>query len=163
MNIVLGDARLRLAEQPDHGFDLLVIDAFSSDAIPIHLITREALKLYFDKLAPDGILMVHITNRYLDLAPVVGNLAREAGFTARWCMDDGDDDPDMCGTDWVAVVRRPERLGKLLNESDWEEIEADGVVGLWTDDFSNILAVLNWWRESRLGKCLGFGKHESRD
>lgn len=161
VKIVLGDARLRLAQQPDGYFDLLVIDAFSSDAIPIHLITREALRLYFEKLAPDGILMVHISNRYLKLAPVVGNLARDAGLVARRCNDEVNDWSERFESDWVAVVRQPERLGPLLGDPDWEQIEPDDTVGVWTDDFSNILTVLTWWRESQLGKWLGLGWQRS--
>ena len=156
VKIVLGDARLRLAEQPDGSLDLLVINAFTSDAIPVHLLTREAMELYFDKLTPDGILVVHISNRYLKLAPVLGKLARAAGLTARWCMDPGDES-DRPAAEWVAVVRRPERLGRLLEQPDWQEIPPDNAVGLWSDDFSNILTVLTWWRDSRLGKALGFG------
>src|SRR5262249_45082582 len=78
LDVVLGDARLRLREAPDHEFDLIVLDAFSSDAIPLHLLTREALHLYLDKLADHGLIAVHISNRFLDLAPVLGALARDA-------------------------------------------------------------------------------------
>src|SRR5207244_8114742 len=80
--IVLGDARLRLQEADDKKYGIIVVDAFSSDAIPIHLITREALELYFRKLAADGVLAVHISNRHLDLAPVLGNLAQELGLAS---------------------------------------------------------------------------------
>ena len=80
VEVVLGDARLSLAKAPDHQYDLIVLDAFSSDAIPVHLITREALKLYLSKLADHGILAFHISNRYLNLKPVLGDLARDANL-----------------------------------------------------------------------------------
>ena len=78
--MVVGDARLRLRDAPDGGYGLIVLDAFSSDAIPMHLLTREALRLYRDKLADGGLIAFHISNRYLDLAPVLGALARDAGL-----------------------------------------------------------------------------------
>jgi hypothetical protein len=99
----------------------------------------------------------------LKLALVVGNLAHQSGLIARRCNDEGNDEIDRYDSEWVAVVRRPERLGGLLSEPDWEEIEPDDSVGLWTDDFSNILTVLTWWRDSRLGKWLGFRKQQSSD
>ena len=80
--VVLGDARLALAHAPDLAYDLMILDAFSSDAIPLHLMTREALRLYLDKLAPGGVIAFHISNRMLDLAPVLGNLVADAGAAA---------------------------------------------------------------------------------
>ena len=82
-DVVVGDARLRLRDAPDGGYGLIVLDAFSSDAIPMHLLTREALRLYRDKLADGGLIAFHISNRYLDLAPVLGALARDAGLIDR--------------------------------------------------------------------------------
>ena len=94
----------------------------------------------------------------MTLAPVLGNLARQAGLVARDCSDDGDVGSDRYGSEWVVIVRRAERLGKLLHDPDWEEIPSDEVVGIWTDDFSNILGVLTWWRRSKLGRWMGFGE-----
>jgi spermidine synthase len=82
--VVLGDGRLRLREVPDGAYDLLIVDAFSSDAIPAHLLTREAVREYHRALTPDCLLVLHISNRYLDLKPVVGNLAADAGLVARY-------------------------------------------------------------------------------
>ncbi len=149
IDIVLGDARLKLREQPSGRFDLLAVDAFTSDAIPMHLLTREAFELYMDKLKPDGILMVHISNRYLELGPVVGNVAAELGLTARRCNRTWEREPGEYASEWVAVVRDPDRLGDLLADENWEEIPADPRVGVWTDDFSNILSVLVWYLEAR--------------
>ena len=149
IDVVLGDARLKLREQPSGRFDLLAVDAFTSDAIPMHLLTRQAFELYMDKLKPDGILMVHISNRYLELGPVVGNIAAELGLTARRCNRTWERERGEYGSEWVAVVREPDRLGDLLEDERWEEIPPDPRVGVWTDDFSNILSVLVWYREAR--------------
>jgi spermidine synthase len=149
VDIILGDARLSLQDQPDGRFDILVVDAFSSDAIPIHLLTREAVALYFQKLKPDGILMVHVSNRYLELAPVVGNIAAELELTARVRNDTSEKSTGKYGSEWVVVVRRPQRLGELLGDIQWEEIPANERIGLWTDDFSNIITVLTWYRDVR--------------
>ena len=81
--VVLGDARLALRDAPDHHYGLIIVDAFTSDAVPTHLITREAFATYVQKLTPDGVLALHISNRYLDLAPVVGNLGLDAGLVGR--------------------------------------------------------------------------------
>ena len=171
IEIVLGDARLSLKEMAeqrekkerqsgkgtpagadqDSRFDLLIVDAFSSDAIPIHLITKEAIQLYFRNMRPEGILMVHISNRYLHLEPVVGNLATALGFTARVCDDDEDTDSGKYASQWVAVARTPAYLQDLATDDDWKVIRPDDFVGVWTDDFSNILTVLTWVRKSRLG------------
>ncbi|MCR4411325.1 MAG: fused MFS/spermidine synthase [Thermoguttaceae bacterium] len=149
IDIVLGDARLKLREQNDGRFDLLAVDAFSSDAIPMHLLTKEAFQLYFQKLRPEGILMVHISNRYLELSPVVGNIAADLGLVARRFNDCDERQRGEYTSEWVAVVRKPEHLGDLFAEDHWEEIAPDPLVGIWTDDFSNILSVLTWYRDSR--------------
>jgi len=160
--IVMGDARLSLEKQrlylkdhPGEKFDLLLMDAFSSDAIPIHMITREAVALYFDVLKERGVLLVHISNRHLDLAPVVGNIAASLGLTARYRSDtwanaldkdlwDEEVEEGKFASDVVLVVRDPEYLGPLKRDGAWEEIPRDPRVGVWSDDFSNILTVLTW-------------------
>jgi len=153
--IVMGDAKLSLAKQPDGKFDLLLMDAFSSDAIPIHLITREAVELFFKKLKPNGILLVHISNRHLDLAPVVGNIAEDLGLVARVCNDSEvffSFEETMQGkfaSEVVVVVRDAKRLGPLNDDPEWEEIPGDDDVGVWTDDYSNVLAVVSWLKKAK--------------
>lgn len=153
VRVELGDARITLEDDervPPASLDLLIVDAFSSDAIPVHLLTKEAIELYFRKLSPDGILLVHISNRHLSLAPVLGNLARELGLVCRRCNDTVTDEEEEAGkfaSDWVILVRDEKRLGSLANpDSNWKPIPYDRKVGLWTDDFSNIVAVLRWFR-----------------
>ncbi len=140
--IVLGDARLRLKEAESSRFDLLVLDAFSSDALPVHLITREALALYLERLAPNGLLAFNITNRYLDLEPVLGELAADAGIVGR-VVQDLDLTPEQMKTGlqpslWFVAARRDADMGPLADAPGWTvpRRREDGQV--WTDDDSNI-------------------------
>jgi len=146
VQIVPGDARLSLGSAEDGQFDLLILDAFSSDAIPVHLITREAIQLYFRKLRDEGVLALHISNRFLDLGPLTGRLAADAGAVCRIRRDQvvGDDEArdGKHPSTWVVMARRSEDLGTLQEDSGWEPIPVDPQAPLWTDDFSNILAVL---------------------
>jgi len=144
--IVLGDARLSLKAVPDGRFDLLILDAFSSDAIPIHLLTREAVALYTAKLARGGILLLHISNRNLDLAPVVANLARDAGAVA---LHQVYAPPaavlatlEQTPSEWVAIARRAEDLMFLAGKPGWVPLESRGQSAVWTDDYSNLLGAL---------------------
>ena len=149
--VELGDARVRLErvkrERPGERYDLIVVDAFSSDAIPVHLLTREALQLYLDMLAPGGVLVLHISNRYLDLEPVVANLAEDAALGGRLIGDD--ESEEIAGANrstWVVLAPTAEALGGLVKDERWsaEGLEPDPRVGVWTDDFHNLLSVLKW-------------------
>lgn len=146
VDVVLGDARLTLAGMEKTRFDLLVIDAYSSDAIPLHLMTREAMRLYLDRLAPDGVLAFHISNRYFNLAPVLGRLARDAELLARVQHDSVEGDEGVLGklpSTWVTVARGELALGSLAKDKRWRDIPASDTP-LWTDDFSNLLSTLSW-------------------
>ena len=143
-DIVLGDARLTLAKQPDGGFSLLILDAFSSDAIPLHLVTIEAMRLYLSKLAPGGVIAFHISNRFLDLRPVLGSIAGSLGLAARVSQDDIDDDDETdmrFPATWVLLGRDVADLG-ALDADQWAELPARPGMRPWTDDYGNILAVL---------------------
>jgi len=150
VSIVLGDGRRRIAESPDGRFDLIVLDAFSSDAIPVHLLTREAVALYLRKLKPGGCLALHLTNGYLALDPVVAAIAADLGLPAAIKRDAGRT-PEQAfeGKDYSkwAVIGRSESEGVPVSEADgWLRTVADrAVVGdefLWTDDRSNIVGLL---------------------
>ncbi|HET8533879.1 MAG TPA: fused MFS/spermidine synthase [Methylomirabilota bacterium] len=150
MRLELGDARIRMEavrrDRPEERYDVILVDAFSSDAIPVHLLTREALRLYFDLLAPRGILALHISNRYLRLEPVVAALA-EDGRYARMLQDGGTDDiPGAVEASWAILARRTEDFGDLASDSRWTEthLDAEPAVGAWTDDFHNLLSVFKW-------------------
>lgn len=142
--ITIGDARVSLVKTPARHFDLLVLDAFSSDAIPVHLLTLEALQLYFDKLADDGIVAIHISNRYLELEPVLGRLASELKLSALVRSDDerseAEVDQGKFSSTWVIMSRGQKSLEIFANDSRWEQLEAGR--DLWTDSYSNILRVL---------------------
>jgi spermidine synthase len=140
--VVLGDARLTLAgSQASH--DVLVLDAFSSDAIPIHLLTTEALRTYETRLADNGVLAFHISNRHIRLAPVIARLARERGLTAFTRFDTTvDSKRGFEASEWVVMARRPERLQAMVTDKNWAPLVADARPA-WTDDFSNI------WTELR--------------
>lgn len=144
--VVTGDARVMLAAQPDTAFDVLVLDAFSSDAIPVHLMTLEAMELYFRKLAPGGILAVHVSNRYLDLAPVVGATARRAGLVSVVQLHSPtagqrDISSEISPSRWVLVARGMTDIGTLGSDVRWQSLDnTDGPV--WTDDYSNVFGVL---------------------
>jgi SAM-dependent methyltransferase len=148
--VELGDARVRLAavkrERPGERYDLIAVDAFSSDAIPVHLLTREALRLYLEMLAPDGLLVIHISNRYLDLAPVVANLAADAGLDGRVLDDNSSEGGGATRSTWVVLARTAAALGGLARDGHEmaSALEPDPAVGVWTDDFHNLLSVFKW-------------------
>ena len=149
IRVVLGDARRSLPAAPDGHYRLIILDAFSSDAIPSHLLTREALRLYLDKLARSGLLAFHISNRHLDLEPTVGNLAHDAGLVALAQLEAAirKDDAHRDGrtpSHWVVLARRPEDLGALRDDPRWRSLSPHPDRRLWTDDFSNILEVIKW-------------------
>jgi hypothetical protein len=148
--IVLGDGRLSLAREPDDEFGLLVLDAFSSDSIPAHLLTVEAFDLYFRKLAPDGLLAVHVTNRYIDLGLVIGGLARDRGLAVVEWLGAYDVEPDhedgILKARWLVVARDERALGALLADPAWQPLDTPGDAPVWTDSYSNLLAIMKWWR-----------------
>jgi spermidine synthase len=139
--IHVGDARITLGES-DLKHELLLIDAFSSDAIPIHLLTREALKLYFDRLTPNGVLVLHISNRHLALLPEVAALAQDAGVEALWKQDTPQSDygSRLLATSLVVVLARTtDAFGALPTLEGWAKLEPQPGLRAWTDDYSDIL------------------------
>jgi hypothetical protein len=140
--IIEGDARLRLAQSEDR-YDLLIIDAFSSDALPVHLFTREALEeVYLKRLRPKGLIAFHISSRYLDLAPVLGRLADQSGLPCR-IQRDLMDDPQTgkFASDWVIMAHPAGPVAKLRSAM-WEPLHGGPDAPLWTDDHTNILPLL---------------------
>jgi SAM-dependent methyltransferase len=139
---VLGDARLSLERERPQNFDLLAVDAFSGDAIPVHLLTRNALALYFRHLNKDGVLAVHVTNAYLRLAPVVLLGAESLGKTARLFGNQDDDIDQTFSSDWVLVSANPEFFNQPLIRHNAEIIRPIPKLRMWTDDYSNLFQVL---------------------
>jgi len=146
VDVVIGDGRLKLAKEPDGTFDVLIVAAFSGDAIPVHLLTREAFALYFQKLSEHGLLLLNITNSYLDLMPVVGGIVADAGLSARYSK--GVHPTVTIGAteaDWVVVARKSESLDRFgYVAPPWPVLEADPEVRVWTDDFTDVVQALRW-------------------
>jgi hypothetical protein len=147
MDIVLGDGRLSLEREPPQNYDVLAIDAFSGDSIPMHLITREAMALYVRHVKPDGVMVFQATNRFVDIAPVVERLASEFGLSAMMVVDDPyiDDNPHdywNSRTDQIIVTRNKAILAAEPTRSAARPLAAHADLRVWTDDFYNLLQVL---------------------
>jgi hypothetical protein len=144
--IVLGDARLEMQNAPDHHYDLIVLDAFNSDAIPIHLMTQEAIALYMSKLKTGGMVAFHVSNRSLKLDTVLADLAKQYD-AATMSFADGEHDP-ISGKDpseWVVMARHSPAFASLAQNPRWRRLEGRTESHAWTDDFSNILSVFRWY------------------
>jgi hypothetical protein len=145
--VILGDARLTLQDVPDGAYDVIILDAFSSDSIPLHLLTREALALYCRKLATDGVMLFHISNRYLDLAPVVAALAHDIGAPAKWLEDAPPGRPDRLermGTEVAAIGQPGGSLDDLPAADGWRDLPLPPASALWTDARSAIVSRIKW-------------------
>jgi hypothetical protein len=143
--IVMGDARLTLTDAPDGAYDLIVVDAFTSDAIPIHLLTKEAMAIYKRKLSPNGIVLIHISNRHLELASVVTGIAAANDMVTR-VSESGDvieDDSDYKFLGTVTIsARKDEDFGPLAKSQYWELQRPNPRQRVWTDDYSNIVGAM---------------------
>lgn len=151
--ILVGDARLKLQDVPRESFDLLAIDAFSSDAIPLHLLTREAFDVYDSAVQPDGIVLVHISNRFIDLEPVLLALTERAGWHARLRRDEpdtADQALSRTGSIWVAMARSEAPLERLAIATEnvpngrglWRPLDSNREPKLWTDSYASFLPLL---------------------
>jgi len=143
-HVVLGDARISLKSTPEHHYGLFVVDVFGGDAIPIHLLTREAVQLYLSKLDAHGIVAIHISNRYLHLQKVVGNLARDAGLVALIQDDTTKPGSGRLPSTWVVMARSSDDLGALTADTRWVALKGDPRARVWTDDYSSVLTVFIW-------------------
>jgi len=161
LDFEIGDARLSLERElkkgGPRGYDVLAIDAFSSDSIPVHLITREAIELYARQIAPDGIIAVHISNRFLDLKPVLANIAQASGLAARLVSDSPEDDRSASSTDWVLLARDAKVLDDPMIAARAEPLAPVAGFSLWTDQFNNLLDVLKVRPLDELKNLLGLG------
>jgi SAM-dependent methyltransferase len=142
VDVVLGDARLSLQNEAPQQFDVLAVDAFSGDAIPVHLLTREAFALYLRHLKPDGVLAVHTSNTYLDLPPIVQLLATDAGCQAEMIFNDDDHRKLVDSSDWVLVTRNRRLLDSIDSSVMIEPISVPANLRVWTDDFNNLFQIL---------------------
>jgi SAM-dependent methyltransferase len=140
--VILGDARLSLERESSKQFDVLAVDAFSGDAIPVHLLTRQAFALYWKHLKPDGVLAVHVSNKYLNLGPVVSMGATEDGKQSTMISNDGDDEKEIAASDWVLVTSRPGFMQQPEIKDVAEKITPIPGLRMWTDDYSNLYKIL---------------------
>jgi hypothetical protein len=146
VRLVLGDGRIRLNEVSDGTYDLIVLDAFNSDAVPVHLLTREAARLYLRKLKPSGVLALHLSNRFLDLQPVAAALAADLGIAGRVRNATAPPERMLAGSVWAVLSRDSAALEPLHS---WSAMSGIGRIPVWTDDYSNIFSVvrpLRSWR-----------------
>jgi len=143
--VVLGDGRLSIARAPDNSYDMIALDAFGSDAIPVHLLTREAIQLYLSKLRPGGVLLFNISNRYVNLAPILAGEAASMSLVSLERLD-GTVTPDQAAagknpSDWVLMSRAPDALEDIPSRPGWRLLNPSPGFPLWTDDFSDVLSV----------------------
>lgn len=139
VGVRIGDGRLLMADQPVHGLDLVVLDAFSSDAIPVHLLTREAFTLYADRVAAGGAIAVHVSNRHFDLVPVVAAAAAHLGWTG--AVGRGGEGIEVRPSTWVLLSPDSALVESLLGLERWQPLDLGDPV-VWTDDYSSVLTVL---------------------
>jgi hypothetical protein len=148
LSVVLGDARLSLETAREAEYDIIALDAFSSDVIPVHLLTREAFALYLSRLSPDGVLLLHLSNRYLDLVEVVAAIANDAGLVGRFHPADPISSKQVgewiVPSTWAVISRKLEPLRGLAQDPHWVPLDQGGHVRPWSDDFSNLWSVFNW-------------------
>ena len=149
----IGDARLELARLPAQSFEVIAVDAFSSDAIPLHLLTAEALQVYQRALAPNGLLMIHISNRYFELEPQLSAALGERGWHARVLTDQPKRDSVLTASVWVAVARDPAQLARITaGRKEWKPLLEVPGTHPWTDEHASILAAVRW--RNLVGKFL---------
>jgi len=146
VEMIVGDGRLELAATEER-YDLIVLDAFSSDAIPVHLMTREALAIYRERLKPGGVIAFHVSNNYLDLVPVVGRLADDAGLAGLEQRDIATSAEKAAGkthSNWVLLAAERSDLALVTDNDDWGRLDAGDGGPLWTDSFSDVVSVLKF-------------------
>ncbi|HTS17371.1 MAG TPA: fused MFS/spermidine synthase [Verrucomicrobiae bacterium] len=146
--VILGDGRLSLQRAHDGEYGLLILDAYSSDTPPLHLLTREALDLYTRKLAPNGVILFNMTNRHLDLEPVLARLAQDANLYSL-CRIDFVSNEENARTGaasawWLVMTRNTQYLSLLARDNRWRLPQTQPSVGLWTDDFTSVFAIFHW-------------------
>ena len=132
---------------PDRSFDLIVIDAFSSDSIPMHLLTREAVALYLRKLTPHGIVVLHVSNEYLNLVPVLNTVVESLGAAGRhqiYFPSAAEIDKGASASEWMAIAAHDSDFDFLTSEKRWQGLGAARAGAPWTDDFSNIFRAIKW-------------------
>jgi SAM-dependent methyltransferase len=143
-DVVMGDGRLSIEKVPDGTFDVLMLDAFDSDSIPAHLVSREAVQMYLRKLKPNGLILFHVSNRYMNVEGLVAALIVDASLEGLVRYDDDEEPTGKVSSDYVVAARRPEDLGSLEQDQNWSHVEKPAGIQPWTDDYSNMLKIVRW-------------------
>jgi spermidine synthase len=145
-DVVIGDGRLQVAQEPDETFDLILLDAFSSDSVPAHLVSREALSMYLTKLKSDGVLLFHVSNRYLDVEKLVSALVADAGLVAFSRFEEAGDLRKLgkSSANHLIAARRESDLQGLGGRPGWQPAVRPADFRPWTDDYSNLLGLIRW-------------------
>ena len=143
-NIVIGDGRLSIEKSPDNEFDVLMLDAFNSDSIPAHLVSREAVQMYLKKLKPNGLILFHVSNRYMDVESLVSAVSLDVGLQGLVRYDDNEEPTGKTSSDYVVVARHSEDFGELNSDENWTEVEKPKTIQPWTDDYSNMMSIVRW-------------------
>jgi spermidine synthase len=141
---VIGDGRLSIERAGDGGFDLLMLDAFNSDSIPAHLVSREAVQMYLTKLKPDGLLMFHVSNRYMDVEGLISAIVTDASLKALVRHDFELQTELKARSQYVVAARNAEALGALEHDENWSGVTRPAAIRPWTDDYSNMLEILRF-------------------
>ncbi len=146
--IVLGDGRLSIESAESGAYDLIIVDAYGSDAIPVHTITREAVEVYIDHLATGGLLAFHMSNISIELEPVLGNIAQSLGYATLIRTDDAISPEEQrkgrSASIWVVLATGRENLASFADHPAWRELKTHHDARIWTDDYSNLLSVIHW-------------------
>lgn len=142
VDVVVGDGRITLRNEPDGSYDVIVLDAFTSDAVPVHLTTREAVSMYLSKLKPDGVLLFHISNRHVDLAPVLANIAHAEGVGVVLQRYRSPRNGAATSSDWAVLSADRAAIDRLAVTDRWVRLVGDPSAPVWSDDFSNVLGAL---------------------
>jgi SAM-dependent methyltransferase len=143
-NIVIGDGRLSIEKSPDNEFDVLMLDAFNSDSIPAHLVSREAVQMYLKKLKPNGLILFHVSNRYMDVESLVSAVSLDVGLHGLVRYDDNEEPTGKTSSDYVVVARHTDDFGDLNSDENWTEVEKPKTIQPWTDDYSNMMSIVRW-------------------
>lgn len=151
----IGDGRLMLDRNSDEQYDLLILDAFSSDTVPMHLVTAEAVELYLDRISADGVLAFHISNRYFDLSPIISRLAEMYGLVGLIQTDHPTAELAASGkmmSTWVLLARSPDAMEPVADDPRWFPLDVVDPGPLWTDEFSNLLGIFRWGHQPTFTK-----------
>jgi spermidine synthase len=141
-DVILGDGRLNIEKAPPNEFDLLMLDAFNSDSIPAHLVSREAVQMYLTKLKPDGLLMFHVSNRYMDVEALVSSVVKDASLEAMVRYDEEQQMSLKARSHFIIAAQHSDAFGSLKTDENWLKVEKPEHIEPWTDDYSNMLEIL---------------------